>query len=209
MQENYLIIVENRHCTKLQLNDWETYYLGREQTPNKSIVLSSTLVSRKHARLFMVDGMWFYCDTGNLNGTWYRGEKISAGLGGRRHPVMLRNGDVLQIGEINDPDRVWMLFITQNLNNLNYVAFPGTDRISIGSAENNTLVLRSSCVSPVHARISKDKSDYYVEAGGNSEGTYINGDLILSPVKLNDCDKISVGDYRLIFTGNGFLLYQK
>ena len=75
--------------------------------------------------------------------------------------------------------------------------FPlGVDVVTIGRADDNSIVLADPEVSAHHARIVWDdrRSYYYIEDLGSVEGTYVNERPIAGPVKLHHGDVIRVGN---------------
>jgi DNA-binding NtrC family response regulator len=69
----------------------EDSVLGRE--PGSSIVVSNTLVSRRHLRIVRVEGGWELADLGSSRGTFVNGERIAA-------PRRLRDLDQVQAGNV-------------------------------------------------------------------------------------------------------------
>ena len=71
--------------------------LGAEVTLGRhdacEVHLDHVTVSRRHAALRRVGGMWMLVDLGSTNGTWVNGRRVTA-----RTPV--RRGDVVQVGEV-------------------------------------------------------------------------------------------------------------
>lgn len=75
--------------------------------------------------------------------------------------------------------------------------FPlGMDVVTIGRADDNSIVLADPEVSAHHARIVWDdrRGFYYIEDLGSVEGTYVNERPIAGPVKLHHGDVIRVGN---------------
>ena len=72
--------------------------IGRECTvgrsPNSSLVLDSPDVSRLHAKFFLRDGNYYFCDLGSRNGSIVNGK-----LAETNQIHMLKIGDVVRIGE--------------------------------------------------------------------------------------------------------------
>jgi hypothetical protein len=79
-----------------------------------------------------------------------------------------------------------------------------TERISIGRARNNDVVLRHESVSKFHAWIGRDEDDaYYVADGGSRNGTKWNGGRVSpgAPVRLEPGDLVQFGAIEAIFCG--------
>jgi hypothetical protein len=87
--------------------------------------------------------------------------------------------------------------------------FPLTSRVvTLGTAEDNTIVLADPEVSVYHARITwdPDSGAYFLEDLGSVEGTYINERAIVGPRMLNDGDLIRLGNTTMeVYLGSGDL----
>lgn len=71
--------------------------------------------------------------------------------------------------------------------------------ISIGFAEDNSIVIDDSTVSARHAKIERQKQKFVLYDLMSEHGTYLNGKKLLRPKELNDFDEISLGRTKLIF----------
>ncbi|MDY6065738.1 MAG: FHA domain-containing protein [Finegoldia sp.] len=69
----------------------------------------------------------------------------------------------------------------------------------IGRAENNEIVLNDRFISKKHARIFKNKGQYYIEDLKSANGTYVNGDRLISTKKLNNKDLLDIGQVEFMF----------
>lgn len=100
-----LSIRELGRTRRVVLDGKEKWTLGRK-TPENSpdIPLRSDIAGRGHGEFLFMDGLLFYVDRGNVNGTFHNGKKISKGLKGRAAPVLLSDGDILRI-DCEDSDR--------------------------------------------------------------------------------------------------------
>jgi len=102
-----LIISEQENIRKFKLEGRTYWTMGRATAQNvPDIPLNSPIVGRQHGKFLLIDGELFYCDLGSVNGTFYNGKKIEAGIGKRICPVMLKSGDILQIDyrDLKRPD---------------------------------------------------------------------------------------------------------
>ena len=73
---------------------------------------------------------------------------------------------------------------------------------TLGRQADNDLVLLDTRVSRRHARILKDSEGYLLEDIGSRHGTFLNGERITAPRRLNSGDQISLGvtdSYALAF----------
>jgi pSer/pThr/pTyr-binding forkhead associated (FHA) protein len=71
--------------------------------------------------------------------------------------------------------------------------------IEIGRAVDNDIVITSKRVSREHAFIQKEGRKWMLEDRNSANGTFLNGDQILTPVELRDGDQISIGGIILTF----------
>lgn len=76
---------------------------------------------------------------------------------------------------------------------------PDKKYTSIGSGKENDLVLQDSSVAVDHLFIEKQQDGYYVEDMGSRFGTILNEKKIMLKTKLDDGDRISIGEHTLIF----------
>jgi len=72
----------------------------------------------------------------------------------------------------------------------------------VGRQSDNHLILRDNRVSRIHARITCEGGDYYLEDLQSRHGTFINGEKVVTRRRLNHSDTIHFGfadGYQLIF----------
>ena len=67
------------------------------------------------------------------------------------------------------------------------------DETTIGRNETNDIVVQSTVVSGIHARIIKDGDTFQIIDLNSSNGTYLNGDKIESPKQMSSGDVIGLG----------------
>ena len=70
---------------------------------------------------------------------------------------------------------------------------------TLGRALTNDIVITSKRVSREHARIRRDGWRKILEDSGSTNGTFLNGERLLSPTPLQDGDRIKVGDVVLVY----------
>lgn len=74
------------------------------------------------------------------------------------------------------------------------------DSITVGRAEDNTVVIDNLSVSSYHARIDKAGSEFILTDLQSTNGTFINDNRVVSH-KLAHGDNISIGKHVLLFVG--------
>jgi DNA-binding response OmpR family regulator len=70
---------------------------------------------------------------------------------------------------------------------------------TLGRALSNDIVITSRRVSREHARIRRDGWRRILEDCGSTNGTFLNGERLLSPTPLQDGDRINMGDVVLVY----------
>jgi len=68
---------------------------------------------------------------------------------------------------------------------------------TIGSS--NRIVITSRRVSREHSRVERQGRHIMLVDLGSTNGTFLNGERVLAPVRLRDGDSVSVGDVILVF----------
>ncbi|MEW6158918.1 MAG: FHA domain-containing protein [Verrucomicrobiota bacterium] len=78
--------------------------------------------------------------------------------------------------------------------------WPVAASCSLGRSLSNQIVLPDNKVSRRHAIIhSQGDHEFWLVDLGSSNGTYLNGRRVSQPTRLQDRDKISIGDFLLVF----------
>ncbi len=70
---------------------------------------------------------------------------------------------------------------------------------TIGRSVDCDIVIASKSISRENTRIRREGRHWYVEDLGSTNGTYLNGERIITPMKVRDGDSIKVGDVAFIF----------
>jgi pSer/pThr/pTyr-binding forkhead associated (FHA) protein len=70
---------------------------------------------------------------------------------------------------------------------------------TLGRAMECDIVIASKSISRENTRIRLDGRHWFVEDLGSTNGTYLNGERIISSMKLRDGDSITVGDMAFSF----------
>ncbi len=190
-----LIVTTSQGTKELPLTQ-ETLTIGREST--NDIVIDDQAVSRNHARLQLSPDGYKITDLGSTNGLTFESTRISEKL--------LADGDVLWI-----TDSISITYKVPAKVEVPEAEAPavqekldvkGRATLMIGRSEDNDIVLSHPAVSRRHARIVRHDPDgvYIIEDLDSSNGTFINGELIVQPTQLKRGDIIRVGPIKLVYT---------
>lgn len=74
-----------------------------------------------------------------------------------------------------------------------------TSSTTIGRSNKNDIVIKDPFLSKKHARIEKEKDQYFLEDLNSSNGTFVNSEKVLNPMQLEHGDTIKVGQVHFIF----------
>lgn len=73
------------------------------------------------------------------------------------------------------------------------------ERVTVGRAKDNTLVIEDRRVSAVHAFLEQVGPRWCVRDVGSRNGTFLNGERLLAERVLEPGDEVRVGDSRLVY----------
>lgn len=73
------------------------------------------------------------------------------------------------------------------------------DDFTLGRSKDNSIVIKDPYISKRHFIISKDEGDFYIEDLNSSNGTYVNGEILEDVRKLDDKDRIKIGNIEFLF----------
>lgn len=73
------------------------------------------------------------------------------------------------------------------------------EALELGREPDNDAMLPDPKVSRRHARIRRDGERYVLADLGSSNGTFVNGERVVAPARLEDGDVILIGDVELVF----------
>ncbi|NPV77114.1 MAG: FHA domain-containing protein [Anaerolineae bacterium] len=200
---------------------WQTYtlvegeqFIGR--VPTNQIALDASCVSRCHAKVVLKDGRVTITDLGSKNGVLYHGQLIPP-----NQPVLLNLLDSFRIDEFTfelaagaqlsglNIDRDSSTVLEVDASRLASEPIPtgrlnllGQDRVTIGRAPDNQIVLDHPMVSRYHAVIERLGTRSRIVNTHSANGLYVNGQLVEGTTWLNPGDNIKIGPYQMQFTGN-------
>lgn len=210
-----LVLLEMETVKSFSLNSQTQWAIGRSCPENfPDIPLQSPIAGRNQGQLQCINGQWFFVDGKSLNGTFYNGQKIVAGLNGKLQSVALSSGDILRVDNSNlatpDPRGVWMLF-TEDYVNGEWVMYSlGENTTIIGKDPSKCQIVQPlPYISSQHVKITYLNGNYYISDCNSKSGTWLNGERVKRIRKLQEKDKISLYDCFFIFTGKSLLYYRQ
>lgn len=71
--------------------------------------------------------------------------------------------------------------------------------LSLGRSNVNDIIIKDMFISSRHFKIMEEEGIYYIEDFDSSNGTYLNDTQISGVAKLDNGDRIKVGDLEFIF----------
>lgn len=197
--------------------DHGSYVIGR--LDECDIVLPSSSVSRKHARIFIENDRCFIEDLGSANGVIVDGQRVIQ----RRDlgtASQIRIGDFYlylefkATGQHGRQSVLNTLFISNNSDHHKLVrvndSFAGEEfslseiENTIGRTDDNFILLSDQSISRQHAKIVRDADRYTLVDLGSSNGTRLNDSAVKGNKQLKPGDVVEFGDVEFVFTeGDG------
>ena len=77
--------------------------------------------------------------------------------------------------------------------------FIGSPVVTLGRAVENDVVIVSKRVSREHARIQRQGRHWVLEDLGSTNGTFVNEERLLAPIRLRDGDRLGIGEVTFVF----------
>src|SRR5579885_965918 len=200
-----LTVSSNVHSeVKTYLLEKEVINIGRH--PQNEIPIAESTVSAFHAQIVRENGTFFFVHPHpsrgrTLNGLWYQGQRIS---GDQTFRKLLVNGDMFRIGDeygtlitlsYGDGSEVPQAVLPV----MQPIPLPD-ERLTIGRAGDNTVVLNHPQISARHALLEKVEGGYRLTDTNSTNHVYVNGQRISTQL-LRTGDELRIGPYRLIYTG--------
>jgi ABC-type multidrug transport system ATPase subunit len=173
--------------------------IGR--APDNDIVLAAPFVSAHHARIEPVDHGHLLRDIGSTNGILAGGRRIGE--------LTLQHGSVLRIGDPSTAAFVTLTYRNPALSaagdaaaaRLAFPLDPQDPQITIGRGPCD-IMLDDPQVSRFHAQIDRDAhGQLLLRDAGSTNGTFVNGSRLSSPLPLQPGMVIQIGTFRLVYTG--------
>ncbi len=186
-------------------------YIGRE---NCQILLPYPTISRRHARLMVSGSEVMIADCGSRNGIYLQGQKLVP-----NQLTLLATNAPFEIEEftfelvlrptaasagldcmtVTDPAALAAAPVAVATAGLNLL---GLEKVTIGRAPDNRIVLDHPLVSRYHAVIERMGTRSRLLDLHSANGVYVNQQRVSESAWLNPGDTIRIGPYQLQFTGN-------
>jgi ABC transport system ATP-binding/permease protein len=203
-----LSVSTNTHSeTQTHLLDKQVIDIGRH--PQNDIVIEEPTISAWHMQIVR-DGEDLVIvhpsprtERGStLNGLWYQGQRTRGNATFRK---VLKNGDTFRVGD-DHGTLISLVYsdgsglpVETTMPALPPVPLTG-ERLTIGRAPGNTLVLNHPQVSARHALVEKIDGGYRIVDANSTNHVFVNGQRTTAQM-LRTGDEIRVGPYRLTYTG--------
>lgn len=177
----------------------EQITFGRDAS--NDIVLTSRLVSREHGRFVLKNNQWVIEDKGA-----YRETKSKNGLVYNNTYILSRalcDGDFMRIDDVSETISEGVLFVfstPESVHQWENVQLGEKKEISIGRDSNCDILLPHISVSKCHAKIVREKGNYYILDCGSANGVIVNNKRIYGKQQLHEKDVIAITNSKLIFT---------
>ncbi len=160
-------------------------------SPENDIVVSSKIVSGRHATIENIEGHYFFRPLPDItNPVYFEGRPLQAGFA-------LRSGDILRIGGSDPGLMVTFEFQPEGKKpETQVIQFGENNRVQIGRDPSNDIVLAAPTVSRFHAIVERVGQRYRVRDLKSPNGTFVNDRRIEEEVWLKSGDAIRIGPAR-------------
>ena len=197
----FTLTIEDKHGGVADEYSFEEgeFLIGRSH--GADIILPSDNVSRRHARLYTVDGRCYLEDLGSANGVFVNGRRIHE-VHEIESSAQVRIGDyylhVKSDTSNSNEDRVHCKLRGRNLSVADQV-FKLTRSVNlVGRGKDCTITIIDPSVSRIHAKLTVERNGgINVEDLKSSNGTFVNGERI-ELAAINHHDLVRFGNVEFI-----------
>lgn len=191
VKEPTLVLTTPAGSSKFDLSK-DIITIGRD--PVSDIAIDDQEVSRQHAKMERKQDGYEIKDLGSTNGLTFKQKRID-------HKT-LANGDVLWLTKSISITYLAPVEEAAPAGVPEKLEVKGQKLLTIGRSPDNDIVLDHPVVSRKHARIvQREPGDIYVlEDLGSSNGTFVNGVMVVQPVTLKKGDIIRIGTVKLTYS---------
>jgi len=171
--------------------------IGR--APDNDIVLDLPMISSRHARIERVGNQWYIEDLGSTNG-------VAIGNPHKRIKRSPLNAtDTVYFGSYPMPAARLLAGAGSAGDAPHLTVDVQQEPILFGRDPSCQQVLNVPMVSWHHAKLSRQGAQLVLEDLGSTNGTYVNGRRIQTPVIVKPGDVIALGSYMFTLTAGGAL----
>lgn len=166
-------------------------------------------MSNLHGKFKWINGKLYYADMGSTNGTYIHKQGKTYFEKKSRKYIPLADGDFISIHpQVQDAKNGFILLYTERSDGARWTKVDiGNEKITLGRADNNDIVIPHVSASRQHAEIVRYQDSYVIRDLSSMNGVFLNSSMIHQPVKLKDNDFITILNMRIIYNG-GFLFYR-
>jgi len=197
----FTLTIEDKHGGVADEYSFEEgeFLIGRSH--GADIILPSDNVSRRHARLYTVDGRCYLEDLGSANGVFVNGRRIHE-VHEIESSAQVRVGDyylhVKSDASTSNEDRVYCKLRGRNLSVADQV-FKLTRSVNlVGRGKDCTITIIDPSVSRIHGKLTVERNGgINVEDLKSSNGSFVNGERI-EVASINHHDIVRFGNVEFI-----------
>ncbi|MEA2008072.1 MAG: FHA domain-containing protein, partial [Chloroflexota bacterium] len=212
--------------------EWNTYILLPGETSigrgeDSDLCLDDHEISRLHSSLTVDSGNLWITDLGSTNGIeldglplkphekfeFEAGQKISMGnhefcvevleeMGAAVSGTMIMPGDAVWVDGVGASETIIDTDMPTDLTPIRTMNLDSHERVTIGRARDNHVVLNHPLVSRYHAVFEKVGKRYRIKDLRSTNGVYVNKDLVDNEKFLEDYDQIRVGPFVFEIAGH-------
>ena len=188
----------------------QTFTLLRDQisigrAEDNDIIISSQIVSRRHAHLMRVPGGYQLVVLPGVSNTLVlQGKMVTDG-------VRLHHGDVFRIDSTIPGMMVTLTYHSPSeaaqISQSHAIQFGDKDKLSFGRDPANDVQLNVPTVSRFHAQVERVGRRYRLTDMRSANGTFVNDERIEGSVWLGQQDTIRMGPYRFVMGEDQFIRF--
>jgi pSer/pThr/pTyr-binding forkhead associated (FHA) protein len=167
--------------------------IGRD--PDNDLVLAHETVSRRHAQVYLKEGLLWIRDLHSANHVYVNGQQITEG------PIKATDRLTLGLSVVVSVDKLREHF---NLGRGNEARLPlpgihgvdkSTHKLRIGRAADNDVVISDDRVSAYHVILELGAFGWQWRDAGSTNGTYVNHERLAGPVPLVVGEEVRLGSF--------------
>ena len=178
--------------------------IGRSASQTScDISISSSIVSRNHAEIALINGTYYYKDLGSTNGTYINGRLYGKNFS--ESSTRLEDGDIIsfEIKMIDSkvPGKVICIF-SRNAVQANWQRIYLNDdmaEVLLGRTIDSGLEIDNTFVSQRHASFFKSSNGWAIIDHKSTNGVYLNSKRITYPRYLKEFDVIRISDFFFVY----------